>query len=276
MYCTTDDVFRVAGITSTEISDANVTQAILEAQGVVDRLTNTTYWNSEDSGTADVASGDDELDDATKTWVPDDYINMYCWIDDGTGEDQLRKITDNTATKLTLESDWTTNPDTTSTYKIIDTGVDPHVSEELRDGDDTNTIFLDKYPLQLLVSVAINSVSVTPSYIYQYKKMGKLKLSSDAEASYWTSAAAQLSVFDYWYGVYPIPYEVKRLTEVYAAIFILQSQMGGTHNIPSTYSLPEGSVTIGQAYINIKGTWDTLMREKDKLEARIIRYASFG
>ena len=52
--------------------------------------------------------------------------------------------------------------------------------------------------------------------------------------------------------------------------------MGGTHNIPSTYSLPEGAVTIGQAYINIKGTWDTLMREKTALELKIIKYPSFA
>ena len=276
MYCSTNDVYRVAGISSTEISCDNVKDTILEAQGVVDRLTNTTYWSPDDYGTADAGAGDDELDDATKTWTPDDYINMYCWIYSGTGKGQALKITDNTLTKLTLESDWATNPDATSLYRIIDTGTDPHISEELRDGDDTDTIFLYRYPLQILKSVSSNSVSVTPSYIYQYKSMGKLKLGSSSEVSYWTSAAAQLNDLDYWYGVYPLPYEVKRLTVVYAAIFILQSQMGGTHNIPSTYSLPEGSVTIGQAYINIKGTWDTLMREKDRLETTIVKYPSFG
>jgi len=98
----------------------------------------------------------------------------------------------------------------------------------------------------------------------------------DAEVSYWTSKKAQLNVISYWWGVYPLPYEVKRLTEVYAAIMCLEAQMGGTHNIPSTYSLPEGSVTIGQAYINIKGTWDTLMREKAALELRIIKYSVFA
>ena len=276
MYCTTNDVFRVAGISSSEISEANVKQAILEAQGIVDRLTNTTYWSMEDSGTGDAGAGDAELDDATKTWVPDDYINQYCWIYSGTGSDQIRKITDNTATKLTLESDWTTNPDTTSLYRIFDSGTDPHISEELRDGDDTNTLFFNKYPLRLIVSITSNAISVTPSYVYQYKGMGKLVLGESAEVSSWTSAMAQKNVFDYWYGVYDTPYEVKRLTEVYASIFILQSQMGGTHNIPSTYSLPEGSVTIGQAYINIKGTWDTLMREKDRLENFIIKYPSFA
>lgn len=254
----------------------NVEQAILESQGVVDRLTNTTYWADEDSGTADAGAGDAELDDATKTWTADEYINAYCWVYSGTGSGQIRKITDNTTTKLTLESDWDTNPDATSLYRVFVTGTNPHISEELRDGDDTETIFLDKYPLQLLTTATSDSISVTPSYIYQYKSMGKLLLGSNAEVSSWTSKRALLNVFDYWYGVHELPFEVKRLTEVYAAIFILQSQMGGTHNVPSTYSLPEGSLTIGQAYINIKGTWDTLMREKDRLERCIIRYANFA
>ena len=269
-------MYRVAGITSTEISEVNVKQAILEAQGVVDRLTNTTYYAEEDSGTADADGGDDELVDATKTWIPNYFKGMYCLVVSGTGSDQMREVSSNTATVITLDADWTTNPDATSVYKMLDTGTDPHVPEELRDGDDTDIIFLDKYPLKLLVSASIDSTSVTTSTIYKYKTMGKLVLSSDSEVSSWTSKRAQLNDLDYWYGVYTVPYEVKRLTEVYAAIFILQSQMGGTHNIPSTYSLPEGSVTIGQAYINIKGTWDTLMREKDKLEIHIIKYASFA
>jgi len=249
MYCSTDDVYRVAGITSTEISTANITQFILEAEERVDRLTNTTFWTVEDSGTADAGAGNDELDDATKSWTADAYINEYVWIYSGTGSGQIRKITDNTTTKLTVESDWDTNPDATSLYRISHTGKDPHKSSELYDGDDTDTLFITKYPLILLESATSNSTTITPSNIYQYELTGKLVLSSDAEVSTWTSSKAQKTTLSYYYGVYPLPLEVKRLTEVYAALSTLQAQMGGTHNIPSTYSLPEGSVTIGQAYI---------------------------
>jgi len=42
----------------------------------------------------------------------------------GTGEDQERRILTNTATTLSLESPWTTNPDTSSTYTVG--GIDSH------------------------------------------------------------------------------------------------------------------------------------------------------
>jgi len=50
--------------------------------------------------------------------------------------------------------------------------------------------------------------------------------------------------------------------------------MGGTHNIPSSYQLPEGSVMIGQAYVNIRGAFDVLSKERDRLEQSIVRYSS--
>lgn len=277
MYCSTDDVFRTAGITSTEISADNVTQFILEAEEMVDRLTNTTYWSLKDSGTADAGAGDNELDDATKAWIPDNFVNNICWIYSGTGSGQARLITDSTATKLTVESNWTTNPDATSLYRVIHTGKDAHKSSETYEGDDTDTLFLDKYPLIILEDVTIDSTSVTTSYVYKYEGQGKLVLgTSDVEVDYWTSKKAQKNVVSYWWGVYPLPLEARRLTQIYASIMCLEAQMGGTHNIPSTYSLPEGSVTIGQAYINIKGTWDTLMKEKANVELRIIKYTVFA
>lgn len=274
-YVTTTEVYGTAGITSTEITEANVLSAIYAAEAVVDRFTQTTYWAQQDSGTADAGAGNDELDDATKSWTADDYIGQYCWIYSGTGSGQIREITDNTTTKLTLARDWDTNPDATSLYRIFYAHNDPYVSAELRDGDDTDTIFTNEYPFVLIESVTSNSTSVTPSYIYQYPKQGKLKLSNSAEVSRWTSQDAQLTSLTYWYGVYPIPWEIKRLVLVYSSLFILQTQMGGTHNIPSTYSLPEGSLTIGQAYINIKGTWDTLMKEKEALEQQVQKYNHF-
>ena len=53
------------------------------------------------------------------------------------------------------------------------------------------------------------------------------------------------------------------------------AQAGGTHNIPSTYQLPEAGLTIGQAYINIRGAWDMLSKEKADLEKSLVTYPSF-
>lgn len=274
MYVTTDYVYGMAGITSTEVDSTAVENAILAAEGVVDRLTNTTYWSVENSGTAS-SSTDSTIVDSTQGWTPNIYINDYVWIYSGTGSGQMRTITDNDGTSLTVEEDWDTNPDTTSKYRIIHSGTNAHIENELRDGDNTNEIFTNNYPLQILEAVEIDSIEVTPSKIYQYKESGKLMLKSTAEAQVFTNKDAQLTSLTYWFGVYPISQLVKRLTGIYASLFILQTQMGTTHNIPSTYSLPEGSVTIGQGYINIKGTWDTLMRNKEYLEKLVPKYVDF-
>jgi len=278
MYCTTADAYRTAGITSSVIPADDVTQFILEAEEEVDRITNTTYWAVGDSGTA-TSSTNDTIVQSTKSWTVDDHINDYVWIYSGTGSGQVRLIEDNDATSLTVDEDWSTNPDTTSKYRIFHAGKNPHIpsSEGMYDGDDTTIFYLPKYPLRQLVSVTIDGTSVSPSYIYQYPNMGKLMLNLDSsEVSYFTSKKAQKNVFEYWFGVYPLPLEIKRLTEMLAATYMLSAQMGGTYNVPSTYSLPEGSLTVGQAYINIKGTWDTLQKNIPRVIARVIKYHSFG
>ena len=274
-YCTTDEVYATAGITSTDTATATVDEFILQAQGIVDRLTNTTYWNLDNSGTASAGAAT-TLTDGTKTYVVDAYTDMYLWITGGTGIGQIRKITSNTSTVITVTAAWTTNPDSTSQYRVNSTGTDPYIYQELRDGDNNDTLFLDKYPLILLEAVESNAVTITPSNIYQYPKQGKLVLNTNAGVSYWTAKKAQLNKFDYYFGVYPLPYDVKRYVIISAAIEALSAQMGGTHNVPSTYGMPEASLSIGQAYINIKTTRDTLVNEQAKIEERMIKYASFA
>jgi len=71
-----------------------------------------------DNGVADAGAGNNELDDATKDWAVDQFNGAYVWISHGTGEGQIREISDTTATKLTVTVNWTTNPDGTSYYAI--------------------------------------------------------------------------------------------------------------------------------------------------------------
>ena len=276
MYCTADEVYATAGMTSTEVPEASVNQLILGSEAQVDRITNTTYWNVEDFGTASNGTTITLVDD-TKTWTLDSFNDMYVHIKSGTGIGQIRKVIDTSADTLTLEREWT-SPDDTSKYSIHYTAQNPFIDEELRDGDNTDNIFLNKYPLVLLESAESNSVSITPSKIYQYKDSGKLKLSTtkQPEVYFWTAVTPQANVFSYWWGKYDMPYYVKRYVIVSAALMTLMTQAGGTHNIPSTYSLPEGSLTIGQAYINIKGAWDMLNKEKVIIEKMLVRYASFA
>ena len=275
MYCAITDVYRCAGITSTEISVLDVKANILAAESEVDRLTNTTFWSQEYSGT--IAS----VTDNTMTVTDNNFGSGselkgdYVWIYGGVGVGQLKKITSNTKLIITIDENWDTNPDATSTYRIVHTGHDPRRTE-LREGDSTNSIFIEKYPLVYLSSVTIDGTSVTTSSIYQYPDVGELKLGEDSEESRWNSEPYQKNTLVYWYGVYDIPREILELTAIYAALYTLGAQMGGTHNIPSTYSLPEGSVTIGQAYVNIKGTIDVLRRRKNELEQKIQKYPFFA
>jgi len=275
MYCTVNDVYGAAGISSAEVSEAIVENNILGAQSEVDRVTNTTYWLENDDGTATSATNN-TITNSGESWSGNAYAGNHIWITGGTGINQIRKIVSNTKDTITVSADWTTNPDATSTYRICYSAQNPYVSEELRDGDDYSSIFLNKYPLVLLESVESNSTTVTPSTIYQYKEMGKLLLSSESEVQTWTSYKAQQNVFAYYWGVYPIPYEVVRYTIVIAAMRTLGTQTGGTFNVPSTYSLPEASLSIGQAYVNIRETFNMLKAEKEMLEATLIKYTSFA
>jgi hypothetical protein len=59
------------------------------------------------------------LVDSSKAWETDALIGKYVVISDGTGVGQTRKILDNDATSLTVVA-WLTQPDATSTYRIVD------------------------------------------------------------------------------------------------------------------------------------------------------------
>jgi len=69
------------------------------------------------SGTA-TAGGATTLTDSTATWGTTQYVDKWVEITGGTGIGQTRKIASHTGTALTVSA-WTTNPDTTSTYRII-------------------------------------------------------------------------------------------------------------------------------------------------------------
>jgi len=247
MYVTPEEVYATAGITSTEIPEANVNGFILDAESEVDRFTNTTYWSVREAATADSSTAN-TLTDAN-AFAGDNFENEYVWVYGGTGVGQVREVESHDDDTLTLDRNWTVNPDNTSTYRIIHTGSPAYIStsDGLYDGDNTDTFFLPKYPLVLLESVTIDSTSVTPSTIYQYKPQGKIVLSQDSEFTRFTSLKAQKNVMAYWWGLYPIPRLVKRYVLLLSALMCQAAQAGGTFNVPSTYSLPEGSLTIGQS-----------------------------
>jgi lysophospholipase L1-like esterase len=70
------------------------------------------------------------LNDTSQTWTVNQYIGIAVVITSGTGAGQTNVIVSNTATQLTVNSNWGTTPDGTSHYVIQDTpsldGVHPN------------------------------------------------------------------------------------------------------------------------------------------------------
>ncbi len=271
-YCSVADAHRTAGITSSEISDADMLEFVKDAETEVDRVTFTTYWAQEATGTADGDYSTTTLSDAGETFTVSAFIGDYLWIIGGTNANELQKISANTATKITVDTAFSAATDATSVYRVIHCGHDPRRDVE-RISKGTDTLYLRKYPVQYLVSVDIDDTSITTSTIKQLKG-GGLQLSTDSETGTWNTQNDYRNDIVYWYGVYNsvFPREIRTLTALKAALYALEAQAGGTHNIPSTYSLPEGSVTIGQAYINIKGTIDMIQKRHNELQKRVRKY----
>jgi len=71
----------------------------------------------QESGTATGGTGT-TLIDTGKVWTVNAYQNMVVKITGGTGIGQVRLVSSNTATELTVPT-WTTNPDATSIYQIL-------------------------------------------------------------------------------------------------------------------------------------------------------------
>lgn len=104
-YTTATDVLRLSGITTNEVSEANIKEFIKDAEIEVDKYTYTTYWSVEDSGTA-TAGANSALTDSGKSWTVNDYDDgqYFIWIYGGTGINQVEKIESNTATILTIDT----------------------------------------------------------------------------------------------------------------------------------------------------------------------------
>jgi len=64
------------------------------------------------------SSTNNTLTDANANYTIDELIGGTIEILEGTGQGQTRTVSDNTATVITVSTNWTTNPDTTSKYKV--------------------------------------------------------------------------------------------------------------------------------------------------------------
>ncbi len=69
------------------------------------------------SSTSSGSNSSTTLNDTTQTWTASQFVNFQVRITGGTGAGQVKTISANTSTQLTVSA-WTTTPDATSTYVI--------------------------------------------------------------------------------------------------------------------------------------------------------------
>ena len=122
---TTAAVFRFYDLATNTWASAETgaTDGIAPAAiiGTDSRLVSTPSWLDSDyqsfaTGTATSATGT-TLVNSAKTWATNQWANSQVRIVSGTGAGQIRSITSNTGTTLTVPT-WTTTPDATSVYSI--------------------------------------------------------------------------------------------------------------------------------------------------------------
>lgn len=77
---------------------------------------------SEDSGTA-TSGAASSLTDSGKSWTTNAFAEMILELTGGTGSGQVKTITSNTATVITVVGNWVTNPDNTTTYTVKHRGI---------------------------------------------------------------------------------------------------------------------------------------------------------
>ncbi|MBF8255125.1 MAG: hypothetical protein HW375_32 [Anaerolineales bacterium] len=100
------------------IDDAAATATrIRGSYALYDAIVDSAQHESLDTGTA-TAGGASTLTDGAKAWAVNNWARCRVVITGGTGIGQVRVISSNTATELTVSATWTTNPDGTSTYLI--------------------------------------------------------------------------------------------------------------------------------------------------------------
>jgi len=281
-YVTTTEVYRTAGISSNEISVVDVTNQIAVAETIVCRMTKNIYWKSNLVNQSVTSAANSSVTQTGAGWTVNDFAGQYIEVVSNLGVVQIRQILSNTSDTITVDRNWSVNPTNTSTFKVFYVPGDfsPY-KDEVYDGSGLNYQFLPYYPVNSVESLDIvypsSTISVTPSKLYVYPKTGKIQFMSTAETQRFDKTYPQQVSVAYWYGVDTLPYDVKRLVELKASMQVLSQQMGGTFDDPSSITLPEATVTVGQAYINIRSTLESLKEEYDELVSKYIRvYPVFG
>lgn len=90
-----------------------------------------------DTGTVTSATST-TLEDSSKKWGVDQWVEAYVEITDGKGKGQIRKIISNTETELTISSPWSVVPDTTSKYRIFGAPSEVRLLDQIKSIESTS------------------------------------------------------------------------------------------------------------------------------------------
>lgn len=275
-YVTVDDVYRTSGIREEVINRDDVENHISRAETFMCRVTKNIYYkyNLEDQ---DILSGTDNSITQTGTnWITNEWRGQYVKFTSGTGSVEYNQIISNTADTLVLRDNFISTPDASGSFSIfyVPKSFNPFKKQVL-DGNNRKDMLLEYYPINKIDSLSIDNNNVSPETVNIWN-YGKIELTSDSEYQVFIKTRPKLINISYWYGVPELTEDAQRMVELKAALQLLSQQMGGTFDVPSTFSLPDLNVSIGQAYVNIKGTVDVLQKEYDELLKRIRIYSVFA
>ena len=267
-YCTVEDVRTAVNFPATgaPITDDQIQQFIYDAEAEINDIYHTTFGHIEATGQANGDFSVNSFSDSTKSWTDDEHQGDVVWIIAGTGAGQYREVLTNDATKVTTTTNFDVAPDATSVYRIV---MLKYIEQDL-DGNGERFYFAPYQPLIALNELTIDGVSVTISTLHLYNASGKIHLTSDSEAQYFSNNELKQINLKYVYGVYPFPRIIQRLCVCIAGIRTLIAQIAGTYDDFTSVSMPGGfSAAKGEPYQNIKSSLDYLQGE-----ARGIVYGS--
>lgn len=264
-WATASEVKSALGYPSTgaPVSDSDITSFIAQAQDEVEKLYKTKFGNIELTDTATGGTGS-TIVKSTASYVVNAYSDMVVWIYAGLGAGQYRNITSNTATTLNIAPNWTTIPDATSLFRVVTLGY----RNDILDGTNNDQMFLEYQPLVSLIALTINNISVTPSKVYTYST-GRMQLSTSAESSIFSGQTPQLVNPVYVYGIYPMPFVIKRLVILLSGMKALTAQIGGLYNTFQNINLPQLSGSKGDQLSKVKTALDSMQAEAKNIVDRI-------
>lgn len=133
---------------------------------------------------------------------------------------------------------------------------------ETYDGDGTDTLLLNYYPIKTIDELTINGTNITVGNIFVWNNIGKIRLKNTAEVQYFDNTQSQNVVIKYTYGE-TISDHVKEFIRIIAGISVLIEQIGGTFDDITSFSMPEMSGSLGEPYTNIREAIDRLIKLRD-------------